>query len=121
MLSTSSIPDKTNFDYQQTSEAPMILLGYPLFDILALLVIAAVGGAIVQAFAGYSPGGCLISLLFALVGAWLASWLTLQFDLPRLFSIPVNGQSVELVWPLIGALLFTLVLSLLTQRLIVDR
>ena len=95
-------------------------LGYPLIDLLVLLVIAVVGGGIIQAFAGFSPGGCLISLIFAFLGAWLATWLTLQLDLPRLFSIPVNGQSVELVWPLIGALLFTLVLSFLTQRMIAN-
>jgi uncharacterized membrane protein YeaQ/YmgE (transglycosylase-associated protein family) len=98
----------------------MQLLGYPVYDIVVLVVIAIVGGGIVQALAGFSPGGCLISLVFGFLGAWLASWLALQFDLPRLFSIPLNGQSIELVWPLIGALLFTLVLSFLTQRMIAN-
>ena len=53
----------------------MELYGYPVGDLVVLLVIAVVGGAIVQWFAGYSPGGCLISLAFAFLGAWLASWL----------------------------------------------
>jgi len=98
----------------------MDLLGYPLFDLLVLLVIAAVGGGIVQWFAGYSPGGCLISLVFGFLGAWLASWLVVQFRLPALFVLPINDQQVELIWPLIGAVLFVLILSFLVQRLIAD-
>jgi uncharacterized membrane protein YeaQ/YmgE (transglycosylase-associated protein family) len=98
----------------------MELLGFSLFDLLVLLVIAVMGGAIVQAFAGYSPGGCLISLIFGFLGAWLASWLVVQFNLPGLFAIPYGGESYEIVWPLIGAIIFTLVLSFLVQRLIAD-
>jgi uncharacterized membrane protein YeaQ/YmgE (transglycosylase-associated protein family) len=98
----------------------MELLGYPVTDLLVLLVIAAVAGGIVQWFAGYSPGGCLISLVFGFLGAWLASWLVVQFDLPGLFALPIAGQQVELIWPLIGAILFVLILSFLVQRLIAD-
>ncbi|HMN29663.1 MAG TPA: hypothetical protein PKE45_16050 [Caldilineaceae bacterium] len=98
----------------------MELYGYPVGDLMVLLVIAAVGGALVQWFAGYSPGGCLISLVFAFLGAWLASWLVVQFRLPGLFVWPVAGQQIELIWPLIGAVLFVLILSFTVQRLIAD-
>ncbi|MBI5729957.1 MAG: hypothetical protein HY963_02365, partial [Ignavibacteriales bacterium] len=44
----------------------MSLLGF-----LFLLLIAAICGAIGQSLAGYSLGGCFVSIIVGFVGAWL--------------------------------------------------
>jgi len=97
------------------------LFGMSLLGFLVLLVIAAVCGGIGQALAGFSRGGCLISLLLGFVGAWLGSWLAAQLGLPELFTVMIDGQPFPVVWSIIGAALFSLVLGLLTQRMIVNR
>ena len=96
------------------------ILGYPVLIWIGLVVIAAICGAIGQSFAGYSPGGCLIALVVGFIGAWLGAWLAQQFALPVLFAINLGGQIFPIVWAVIGALLFAVVLGLVTQRLIVD-
>ena len=46
-----------------------------LVGFLILLLIAAVAGALGQALAGYSVGGCLASILIGFVGAALLSFI----------------------------------------------
>jgi uncharacterized membrane protein YeaQ/YmgE (transglycosylase-associated protein family) len=98
----------------------MPLLGYSILGWIVLLAVAAICGAIGQAFAGYSAGGCLLSLVIGLIGSWLGAWLAVQLGLPEIFTINVSGQPFPIVWSIIGAALFAIVLSLVTQRLIVD-
>ena len=96
------------------------ILGYPLLAWIVLAVIAAICGAIGQSFAGYSPGGCLISLIVGFIGAWLGAWLAQQLGLPLLYAITLGGIAFPIVWAIIGSMLFAIVLGLITQRLIVD-
>jgi uncharacterized membrane protein YeaQ/YmgE (transglycosylase-associated protein family) len=96
------------------------VFGYSVFDLLVLLIIAAICGGLVQAIIGYSVGGCLLSLILGFVGAGLGFWIAVQFDLPQLFVVQLNGESYPIVWPILGAALFAIVLNLLIQRLLVD-
>jgi uncharacterized membrane protein YeaQ/YmgE (transglycosylase-associated protein family) len=89
----------------------MSLLGF-----LLLLVIAAICGAIGQALAGYSLGGCLISAVVGLIGAWLGWWLAGALGLPELFTINIDGQPFPIIWSIIGSAIFALVVGLLTRR-----
>jgi uncharacterized membrane protein YeaQ/YmgE (transglycosylase-associated protein family) len=98
----------------------MEILGYSIFQWLGFLVIAAICGGAIQAVAGYSTGGCLISLVVAFVGAWFGAWVAAQFALPTLFTLELGGESYPIIWSAIGAVLFALILSLLIQRLLVD-
>jgi uncharacterized membrane protein YeaQ/YmgE (transglycosylase-associated protein family) len=98
----------------------MEILGYSPLHLLVLLVIAAACGALVQAVPGFSVGGCLISLVLAFVGALFGAWVATYFALPTLFELNIGGEAYPIVWPLLGAALFALILSLLVQRLIVD-
>jgi uncharacterized membrane protein YeaQ/YmgE (transglycosylase-associated protein family) len=86
----------------------MTLLGF-----LVLLVIAALAGSLGQAIAGYSLGGCLISILVGFVGAYLGMWIANQFSLPEPLMISVQGETFPLLWSVIGSALFTAVLGLL--------
>ena len=89
----------------------MTLIGF-----LTLLVIAAVAGALGQALAGYSIGGCLASVIIGFVGAWLGVWLAGQFGLPDFFTIVVDGQPFPVVWAVIGAAILSFIFGLLGRR-----
>jgi uncharacterized membrane protein YeaQ/YmgE (transglycosylase-associated protein family) len=94
----------------------MSLESMSLIEILILLVIAAVCGSIGQALAGYSLGGCLVSIVVGFVGAWLGSWLAGQLGLPPIFSITVGGETFPVVWAIIGSALLALLVGLISRR-----
>ena len=49
-----------------------------LIQLLVLLLIAGVCGALGQAIGGYSHGGCLVSIALGFIGALLGSWIAGQ-------------------------------------------
>jgi uncharacterized membrane protein YeaQ/YmgE (transglycosylase-associated protein family) len=87
-----------------------------LVGFLLLLLVAAIAGAVGQALAGFSRGGCLASVFLGFVGAYIGWWLARQFALPALFVINIDGQPFPLLWAIVGAALFAAVLSLLFGR-----
>jgi uncharacterized membrane protein YeaQ/YmgE (transglycosylase-associated protein family) len=87
-----------------------------LIDLLILLLIAGVCGALGQAIAGYSRGGCLVSIALGFIGALLGVWLARAVHLPELFTVQIGTTAFPIVWSIIGAALFVAVLSLLTRR-----
>jgi len=89
----------------------MSLLGF-----LLLLVVAGIAGGIGQALVGYSRGGCLASIFFGLIGAYLGLWLAAQFNLPEFFVLNIDGQDYPLVWSILGAAVTAGIFSLLFGR-----
>ena len=87
-----------------------------LASLLVLLLIAAVCGALGQAIAGYSLGGCLVSVGVGFVGAIVGMWLAGALGLPEFFVVDVGGHPFPIVWSILGSALFTLVIGLLTRR-----
>ncbi|MGE5248700.1 MAG: GlsB/YeaQ/YmgE family stress response membrane protein [Bacteroidota bacterium] len=85
-------------------------------NILVLLLIAAVCGAIGQALAGYSLGGCLTSIVVGFIGAFVGSWLARTFGLPEPFTVTVGGESFPILWSIIGSALLVAVLALFSRR-----
>ena len=83
---------------------------------LILILIAAMSGAIGQAIGGFSRGGCLVATLLGFVGAFVGLWIARQFDVPSIFVIHIQGESVPVVWAIIGAAAVSAVLGLLTPR-----
>jgi uncharacterized membrane protein YeaQ/YmgE (transglycosylase-associated protein family) len=98
----------------------MSVLGYSIYELLMFLAVATICGGIGQALAGYSVGGCLFSLVLGFGGAWLGAWAAEQLGLPPLYILEFNGQAFPIVWAIIGSVLFAVVLSLLTQRAMID-
>lgn len=86
-----------------------------LIDLLILLLVAGVCGALGQAISGFSRGGCLVSIALGFIGAILGMWLARQLGLPELLLLPVGGKSFPVVWSIIGSALFVAVISLLTR------
>ncbi len=87
-----------------------------LVSILLLLLIAAIAGSIGQALAGYSMGGCLLSIVVGFIGAVLGLWLAREFGLPEPLPITVGGETFPLLWSIVGSALFAAVIGLLTRR-----
>ena len=86
-----------------------------LIDILLLLLIAGVCGAIGQAIGGLSRGGCLVSIALGFVGALLGMWIARQAGMPELLPVSVGGQTFPVVWSIIGSALFVAVIGLISR------
>ncbi len=87
-----------------------------LLAFLLLLLIAAVCGALGQAIAGYSLGGCLVSTGVGFLGALLGMWIAGAFDLPVLFLLNVGGVDFPVIWSIIGSATLVALLGLLGGR-----
>jgi uncharacterized membrane protein YeaQ/YmgE (transglycosylase-associated protein family) len=87
-----------------------------LIQLLVLLLIAGVCGAIGQAIGGYTHGGCLVSIALGFIGALLGTWIAGKLGLPELIAIPAGGMNFPIVWSIIGAALFVAVINLITRR-----
>jgi len=87
-----------------------------IFDLVILLIVAGVCGALGQAISGFSRGGCLVSIALGFVGALLGMWLARQMGLPELFAVDIGGTKFPIIWSIIGSALFVAVISLLTRR-----
>ncbi len=86
------------------------------FEFLLLLLIAGICGSIGQSIAGYSRGGCVVSIVVGFIGALLGSWLSEQLGLPELFNVTVGGSTFPIIWSIIGSVIFVVIVGLLTQR-----
>ena len=86
-----------------------------ILDLVVLLIIAGVCGALGQAITGFSRGGCLVSIALGFIGAVLGMWLARQLGLPELFSIQIGTTSFPIVWSIIGSALFVAIIALLTR------
>jgi uncharacterized membrane protein YeaQ/YmgE (transglycosylase-associated protein family) len=86
------------------------------WDWVILLVVAGVCGAVGQAIAGVSRGGCLVSIAVGFIGALLGMWLHKLTGLPEIFLLEVGDTKFPIIWSIIGSVLFVAVVSLLTRR-----
>ena len=87
-----------------------------ILSFILLLVVAGICGAIGQAIAGWSRGGCLASIALGFIGALFGMWLAGALGLGEIFAVNVGGQTFPIVWSIIGAALFVAVISLFTRR-----
>lgn len=86
-----------------------------LFGFLFLLLIASICGAIGQSLAGYSLGGCFVSIIVGFVGAWLGPLIARELELPLFYIINIQGRDFPVVWSIIGSALFSLVVGSITR------
>lgn len=87
-----------------------------LFEFLLLLLIAGICGSIGQSIAGYTRGGCIVSIVLGFVGALLGSWMSVQLNMPELFNISVGGNEFPVIWSIIGSVIFVTIVGLLTSK-----
>lgn len=87
-----------------------------LIQFFLLLLVAAICGAIGQSLAGYSLGGCLVSIVVGFLGAFIGLWLARELKLPEIFTIQIGGETFPVVWSIIGSFLFALIVGLVSRR-----
>lgn len=87
-----------------------------ILELLILLVIAAICGAIGQAIAGYTLGGMVITTVVGFIGALLGTWMARAIGLPELLMVNIGGQPFPIVWAIIGSAVFTAIVALFTRR-----
>jgi uncharacterized membrane protein YeaQ/YmgE (transglycosylase-associated protein family) len=87
-----------------------------LMQLLILLLVAGVCGSIGRAIAGYSHGGCLVSIALGFIGAIVGTWIAGALHLPDLFLVHIGSESFPIIWSIIGSALFVAVISLISRR-----
>ena len=85
-------------------------------DLLLLILVAAIAGAIGQALAGYSLGGFFATAAVGFIGALIGVWLARLVGLPRLISIDIGGHLFPFVWSIVGSMILALGLGILSGR-----
>jgi uncharacterized membrane protein YeaQ/YmgE (transglycosylase-associated protein family) len=88
----------------------MTLMGF-----LILLIIAAICGAVGQSLAGYSLGGCLVSIVVGFIGALIGKWLAAKLGLPAILTITIQGEAFPIIWSVVGSAIFTLIIALIRR------
>lgn len=83
-----------------------------LIDLVCMLIIAFVCGAISQSLAGGSRGGCLVTIALGFVGALIGTWIGKNLGLPEL----INFKGFPIVWAIMGGALFSAILGWLNRR-----
>ena len=86
-----------------------------LVSFIMLLVIAGICGAVGQAIAGYSRGGCLVSVALGFIGALLGMWIAGALGLREMLALNIGGQTFPVIWSIIGSAIFVGILSLITR------
>ena len=88
-----------------------------LLEFLVLLLIAAICGGVGQSLAGYSLGGCLVSIVVGFIGAYIGIWLAGKLGLPEILAINIGGKTFPIIWSVIGSALFTLIVALIRRAI----
>lgn len=87
-----------------------------LAEFLLMILIAGFVGALGQALAGYTLGGCVVSIAVGFVGAVLGTWMAGALGLPDLVTLQIGGRPFPIIWSILGSALFVAVLGLLARR-----
>ncbi|MCJ7812727.1 GlsB/YeaQ/YmgE family stress response membrane protein [bacterium] len=85
----------------------MTLLGF-----LVLLFVAAVCGSIGTSIVGYSPKGCLTSIVLGLAGALIGTWMSRELGIKDFLYI----QRIPILWSIVGSSLFVAFIGFLSGR-----
>jgi uncharacterized membrane protein YeaQ/YmgE (transglycosylase-associated protein family) len=88
-----------------------------LTELLVLLIIAAVCGAVGQSLAGYDLGGCLVSIVVGFIGAYIGLWLAGKLGLPEILAINIGGKTFPIIWAVVGSAVFTLIVALIRSAI----
>ncbi len=85
-----------------------------MIDLLISLIIAGISGAIAKSLVGFDRGGCILSIIVGFIGALIGSWLAREMNLPDPFPFTIRGTEYRLIWTILGAVIFTAVLSFIS-------
>ena len=85
-----------------------------MIDIIISLIIAGIAGAIARTLVGFDRGGCIISIVVGFIGAMIGTWLARELNFPDLIVFNIRGTKYPILWTIIGAVIFTAILSIIS-------
>lgn len=85
-------------------------------EFIILFFIAGITGSIAKALTGFTRGGCFLSVVVGFIGAVIGKWMAEKLDFPELFVLHVGGIAFPVVWAIIGAVVFTTIINLISPR-----
>ena len=83
-----------------------------LVELILLVIIAAVAGAIGQSLGGSWRGGFITAMVLGFVGAIVGTFVARNLGLPFILRVTIGGVQFPIIWAIIGAVLFIGLLSL---------
>lgn len=87
-----------------------------LLQLLILLVIAGICGAVAELIVGFSPPGLqvmLVSVIVGVIGAFIGGWIAETFSLPPITEIRVGNIRLNLLYTILGSTLLLVILQAL--------
>lgn len=85
-----------------------------LLQLLTLLVIAGICGAIAQWIVGFSPGSMLVSIIVGVIGAYLGTVIANLLHIPDIVpSFVIGTLPFNILWAVLGSILLLLMLRAL--------
>ena len=87
-----------------------------LLELLVLLLVAGICGAVGKSIVGYFPGVFLASIGVGFVGALLGTWVARGVGLPELFAVTVGHTTFPIIWSILGSALFVAAIALISGR-----
>ena len=85
-----------------------------LLQLLTLLVIAGICGAIAQWIVAFSPGSMLVSIIVGVIGAYLGTVIASILRIPDLIpSFTIGNVPFNILWAMLGSILLLLLLKAL--------
>ena len=88
----------------------------PLLGLLVYLVVAGIVGSVAQFLFGFGRGGFVVAVIIGLLGALLGDWLAAELGARALLPVEVAGETINLVWALIGSMIVLAVLGAVRGR-----
>ena len=68
-----------------------------------------------QEIAGGVRGGLIVSIVLGFIGALLGPWVAGKLSLPEPFMIDIGGHPFPVLWSIIGAALFVVIIHLFSR------
>jgi uncharacterized membrane protein YeaQ/YmgE (transglycosylase-associated protein family) len=85
-----------------------------LVELLVLLLIAAVVGAIGRELAGSTRGGLITSIVVGFIGALIGPWIAVRLHLGEPLMVRIDGHPFPILWSIVGAALFVALIHLIS-------
>lgn len=87
-----------------------------LLEFVLLFAIAGVCGALGQAIAGYSRGGCIVTIALGFIGALVGVWISRLLGLPEIIAIDLGPARFPIIWSIAGSAIFVALINFLGRR-----
>ena len=81
-----------------------------LLELLILLVLAGLCGAVAELIVSYNPGGLLVTIIVGVIGAYIGNWIggLLPLELP--LTVQVDSVTFNLIWAVLGSLILLILI-----------